>query len=169
MKKNKKETKNVIEQVFNIPQIPKIEGIRGANKYVKEKFISSLFGSDVKDEIHVPFVVHVIGDKVKQYDAFRTKPQMTDEVATKNHGSKYYEFDNVINKETRKQLFGVDSYEKNQQKKPEEKHEQEEPVWTKPAPVVEEIKNLPPWMKGRSVASTSFDDEGLQKSMLSYF
>ncbi len=158
MKKNKKQTQNVIEQVFVIPQIPKIEGIRGANKYVKEKFISSLFGSDVKDEIHVPFVVHVIGDKVKQYDAFRTKPKMTDEMAKENHRDKYYEFDNVINKETRKQLFGVESYEKNQTK---EEPKPVEEAWTKPTPVVEEIKNLPPWMKGRSVALPSIDDEDM--------
>lgn len=155
MKKRKKSVE--IEEAFHIPQIPKIEGIRSEHKYVKEKFISPLFGSDVKDEIHVPFVVHVIGDKVKKYDAFRTKPKMTDVDATSKNGSKYYEFDDaLISSKTRKEIFGVDSYQKDKQTK--EIKEVEKPVEkeiSKPMDRFfmeeEKQKELPPWMQTRQV------------------
>ncbi|WP_162163995.1 DNA translocase FtsK [Acholeplasma hippikon] len=155
MKKNKLKQEKVIEEVFHIPQIPKIEGIRGYHKYEKERFVSPLFGADVKDEIHVPFVVHVIGDKVKKYDAFRTKPLMDDERIEKEKGNKYYEFsDSLINKETRKQIFGIDSYEKKETESKVSDFKEEV------KPIVEEVKVkptvdenvLPPWMRPRSVS-----------------
>lgn len=155
----KKNKQQVIEEVFHIPQIPKIEGIRGANKYVKEKFVSPVFGADVKDEIHVPFVVRVIGDKVKQYDAFRTKPKMNEEMIKQQHGNKYYEFDNVVNKDTRKQVFGVDTYEEQEKKEDVKVEPIHEEVAPKLAPVGDEVvKNLPPWMKGRHAISLDADD-----------
>jgi S-DNA-T family DNA segregation ATPase FtsK/SpoIIIE len=155
----KKNKQQVIEEVFHIPQIPKIEGIRSANKYVKEKFVSPVFGADVKDEIHVPFVVRVIGDKVKQYDAFRTKPKMNEEMIKQQHGNKYYEFDNVVNKDTRKQVFGVDTYEEQEKKEDVKVEPIHEEVAPKLAPVGDEVvKNLPPWMKGRHAISLDADD-----------
>ncbi len=158
MRKNK-QSKKAFEDVFHIPQIPKIEGIRGENKYIKERFVSPLFGSDVKDEIHVPFVVHVIGDKVKKYDAFRTKPQMTDADAKKNNGSKYYEFnDGLISKETRKQIFGIDSYENKESSatKVKDVEVKETVIVEKVEPVLikkteETMNQLPPWMRGKHV------------------
>lgn len=161
LKKNKKKINNtqVVEEIFHIPQIPKIEGIRGYHKYVKERFVSPLFGADVKDEIHVPFVVHVIGDKVKKYDAFRTKPLMDEEKTKQEHGNKYYEFsDSVINKDTRKKIFGIDSYDKNQEtpsKVSDFKEEVIEVDEVKVKPTVDE-NVLPPWMRPRSA---SFEPE----------
>lgn len=168
MKKQKQKTNTFYDDQFVIPQIPKIEGLRESHKYVKERFVSPLFGADVKDEISVPFVVRVIGDKVKKYDAFRDKPILDDEKAKQEHGSKYYEFkSSVINKETRKQVFGVDSY-KNQEKeekvieepkkleeKPSRFYEHTNQAHEKP---LESLKqdiessktNLPPWMRARN-------------------
>ena len=161
--KRKHKVKKAYEEVFSIPQIPKIDGIRKQHKYVKEKFISPLFGSDVKDEIHVPFVVRVIGDKVKKYDAFRTVPKMNDEANIKQSGNKYYEFKGgIISKETRKEIFGIDSYK--------DKRTQLKPVDELPViPVIEADNNikplslneqeaqenaLPPWMRGKHVETT---------------
>lgn len=168
MRKNK-QSKKAFEEVFHIPQIPKIEGIRGQNKYVKERFVSPLFGSDVKDEIHVPFVVHVIGDKVKKYDAFRTKPQMTDAEAKQNNGSKYYEFnDGLISKETRKKIFGIDSYEQNDNSQTKVKDvvindtvvaDKVEPITLKKTE--ETINQLPPWMRGKHVEVTPDESDDL--------
>ncbi|MBN3490676.1 DNA translocase FtsK [Acholeplasma equirhinis] len=169
MKKLK--NKDQIKEVFTIPQIPKIDGIRGAHKYVKERFVSPLFGSDVKDEISVPFAVHVIGDKVKKYDAFRTKPQMDQDAIEKKTGTKYYEFtDQVISKETRKQVFGVDTYQKSETKyeAPVEEPKKIEPIVEEademefqPKPVIEQARVLPPWMKTRSIEMDA-EDEDLQ-------
>ncbi len=160
LKKNSKTQKTAYQDVFHIPQIPKIEGIREKHKYVKEKFISPLFGSDVKDEIHVPFAVHIIGDKVKKYDAFRTKPQMNDEDAKKNNGSKYYEFtDSLISKDTRKKVFGIDTYEKPKEEVKVSEIEPEPIAAPQPKPVIEENKALPPWMRGRQVDLTPDDSD----------
>jgi len=159
--KRKNKYKETYLEVFTIPQIPKIEGIRKQHKYVKERFISPLFGSDVKDEIHVPFVVRVIGDKVKKYDAFRTKPKMDDEATTKTNGNKYYEFkDGIISKETRKQIFGIDSYNNKDldTKEPGNKdieiqnnYDDVEPIDLK----ADEKENiLPPWMRGKHLETT---------------
>ncbi|WP_025724484.1 DNA translocase FtsK [Acholeplasma granularum] len=150
--KRKKKKIDVYEQTFKIPQIPKIDGIRSTYKYVKERFVSPLFGSDVKDEVHVPFVVNVIGDKVKKYDAFRTNPKMTDDETQKN-GGKYYEFkESIINKETRKRIFGIDSYHNKDKIDEKEVHEVEEDV-IKPVIQIEKDENsqLPPWMRGKNI------------------
>ena len=42
---------------------------------------------------------------------------MNEEMIKQQHGNKYYEFDNVVNKDTRKQVFGVDTYEEQERKK----------------------------------------------------
>src|SRR5690554_2043580 len=161
LKRKSKQRQSTYKESFTIPQIPKIDGIRKQHKYVKEKFISPLFGSDVKDEIHVPFVVRVIGDKVKKYDAFRTKPKMDDEATTKTNGNKYYEFkDGIISKETRKQIFGIDSYNNKDldTKEPGNKdieiqnnYDDVEPIDLK---ADEKENTLPPWMRGKHIETT---------------
>lgn len=159
--KRKKRQKDVYQEVFTIPQIPKIDGIRKQHKYVKEGFISPLFGSDVKDEIHVPFVVRVIGDKVKKYDAFRTVPKMDDDANIQKTGNKYYEFkDGIISKETRKQIFGIDSYKHKNQDAPVKEDVAFEPkIEEEIQPIkmnhVETPENtLPPWMRGKHIETT---------------
>lgn len=169
LKRKSKQRQSTYKESFTIPQIPKVDGIRKQHKYVKEKFISPLFGSDVKDEIHVPFVVRVIGDKVKKYDAFRTVPKMTDEEAKKISGSKYYEFkDGIISKETRKRIFGVSSY-KDQQPLDEKVSVDQELVLEKETVIepvnmnqVEEKENaLPPWMRGKKHVELSPEEASL--------
>jgi S-DNA-T family DNA segregation ATPase FtsK/SpoIIIE len=168
--KRKKNVKETYTEVFKIPQIPKIEGIRKQQKYVKERFVSSLFGYDVKDEIVVPFVVRVIGDKVKKYDTFRIKPKMDEAPKTNGKSNKYYEFkDGVISKETRKEIFGIDSYN-NKNNDINVRHdeparaaiqneESSQPIRLND--FTEPINNLPPWMRGKT-SETVIEDDSLE-------
>lgn len=101
------------EKPFVIFQYPKIEGIRGTKKtYTKQRFISPLFGRAVKDDIVLPHVPESIGDSTKRFDAFRTKPKLTDDEAIKKYGSKYYEFTNIITNQSRAETYGSPVYEK---------------------------------------------------------
>lgn len=101
---------------FHIPQIPKIHGLRGVSKYERDAFVSPIFGSDVKDEVTVPFEIRIFGDKVKRYDAFRTKPQLNKEKEKELYGRSYSEFDSVVDKDTRVKTFGVSGYKIKEQK-----------------------------------------------------
>ncbi|OQX93558.1 MAG: hypothetical protein B6I17_02350 [Tenericutes bacterium 4572_104] len=73
---------------FFIPQINVIED----KKTLRNKFVSPIFGRIVKDEINIPEDRQGWGDIDKKYDAFRTKPRLTKEVAKKRYGHQYYEF-----------------------------------------------------------------------------
>lgn len=95
---------------FLIYQFVKMEGIRGRDSYQSSRFVSPIFGRSVKDVITVPFVVKDTGDTTKRFDAFRTKPKLTEAEAIRKHGNKYYEFTNIINNNTRSEYFGESSY-----------------------------------------------------------
>src|SRR5690554_2021113 len=88
---------------------------------------------------------------------------MTDEEAKKIGGNKYYEFkDGVISKETRKQIFGIDSYIKKGEPEKEvlpdvtkpviETYEDQEPVRLND--VEDSVNTLPPWMRGKHLETT---------------
>lgn len=77
---------------FVIPEI--VEETEKA-EYKKNKFVSPIFGTKVKDEIVIPNPYKRSGDIDKQYDSFRTKPRMTKEERKKKYGSEYPEFDLV--------------------------------------------------------------------------
>lgn len=64
---------------FVIFQFVKIEGIRGKEKYKKSRFVSPIFGRSVKDVVTVPFTIKDTGDTTRRFDAFRTKPKLTEE------------------------------------------------------------------------------------------
>lgn len=108
--RKKKNRENGIKKKFQIPQIPKVVGLRTDYGFKSTEFISPLFGDDVKDGAVLPFVVKVIGDKDKKYDAFRVEKRLDDETATKRYGKKYFEFTNFVNKNVREKSFGVRSY-----------------------------------------------------------
>lgn len=109
--KKVKEEKPVIEKPpFVIHQFVKIEGIRGKQKYQKSRFVSPIFGRSVKDVVTVPFIVKDTGDTTKRYDAFRTKPKLSEDEAIRKHGNKYYEFSNIVTMKSREDLYGPSTY-----------------------------------------------------------
>ena len=65
-------------------------------------------------------MVRDTGDTTKRFDAFRTKPKLSEAEAKAKHGNKYYEFTNIISNKTRSEYFGESSYQP-QQGEPEEK------------------------------------------------
>lgn len=111
-RKRRKPELKLEEKPFAIFQYPKLEGIRGAKKtYSKQRFISPLFGRAVKDDIVLPHMPESMGDSTRRFDAFRTKPKLTDEEAVKKYGSKYYEFTNIITNKSRAETYGSPVYE----------------------------------------------------------
>ncbi len=101
---------NIEKAPFIIPQFVKLEGIRGKTKYQKSRFVSPIFGRSVKDVVTVPFTIRDTGDTTKRFDAFRTKPKLSEQEAIKKHGNKYYEFTNIVSMKTREDYFGPSSY-----------------------------------------------------------
>jgi S-DNA-T family DNA segregation ATPase FtsK/SpoIIIE len=108
---------------FVIFQFIKLEGIRGKEKYKKSRFVSPIFGRSVKDVVTVPFTIKDTGDTTRRFDAFRTKPKLTEEEAKRKHGNKYYEFTNIVSNKTRAEYFGESSYVPTNEKDVEESHE----------------------------------------------
>jgi S-DNA-T family DNA segregation ATPase FtsK/SpoIIIE len=122
MMKRKKIQPLAIEQPpFLIYQFVKLEGIRGRDHYQSTRFVSPIFGRSVKDIVSVPFAVKDTGDTTKRFDAFRTRPKLTEAEAVRKHGSKYYEFTNIISNKTRSEYFGVTSIESTQKDEKEVK------------------------------------------------
>jgi S-DNA-T family DNA segregation ATPase FtsK/SpoIIIE len=130
---------NITQTPFVIPQFVKLEGIRGKLKYQKDRFVSPIFGRSVKDVVTVPFTVKDTGDTTRRFDAFRTKPKLSEQEAIKKHGNKYYEFTNIVSMKTREDYFGPSSYEPSQDKNVEEKEEKK--VFK---PIARNVKELTP-------------------------
>ncbi len=80
---------------FEIPEILSKEEKRG---YQKNKFVSPVFGTKVKDEVVIPTPHERKGDLDRQFDSFRTKPKLTKENMKKKYGSEFPEFDMVKGK-----------------------------------------------------------------------
>ena len=108
---------------FIIYQFVKLEGIRGKEKYQSSRFVSPIFGRSVKDVITVPFTIKDTGDTTKRFDAFRTKPKLTEAEAIRKHGNKYYEFTNIVSNKTRTDYFGETSFPESNVKEAEVKKE----------------------------------------------
>jgi len=124
MKKVKENpTLNIEKEPFVIPQFVKLEGIRGKMKYQTSRFVSPIFGRSVKDVVTVPFTVKDTGDTTKRFDAFRTKPKLSEEEAVKKHGNKYYEFTNIVSNKTREDYFGPSTYTPSNEKDVEHKED----------------------------------------------
>ncbi|MBN2605643.1 MAG: DNA translocase FtsK [Bacilli bacterium] len=73
--------------------VPQIQTEEEKSKYQKNKFVSPIFGTRVKDEIVIPTPHTRTGDLDRQMDSFRTKPKLTKEDMKKKYGSEYPEFD----------------------------------------------------------------------------
>ncbi len=75
--------------------IPEIADKDQRAEYKKNKFVSPIFGTKVKDEIVIPNPHKRTGDTDRQYDSFRIKPRLTKEDVKRKYGSEYPEFDLV--------------------------------------------------------------------------
>lgn len=91
----KRKLKAVQERtVDTVPfDIPQIQTEAEKAKYIKNKFVSPIFGTKAKDEIVIPTPHTRTGDLDRQMDTFRIKPKMTKEDMKKKYGSEYPEFD----------------------------------------------------------------------------
>lgn len=129
-KRKKIEPIEIIKKDFSIFQFPKYEGIRGKRKYETTHFVSPIFGTKVKDVVTVPFQVKTLGDTTKRFDAFRTKPKLSEQQAKQKYGNKYYEFTNIVTSDTREEYFGKSTYETSPQigKKEEPKKQSFKPI-----------------------------------------
>lgn len=111
MRKQKKAGHLITEkQKFVIFQFIKLKGIREKFSYKKEKFVSPIFGDQVKDVVSTPFSVKNTGDTTRRFDAFRTESKLSGAQAKQKYGNKYYEFTNIVNNKTRTDYFGESSY-----------------------------------------------------------
>ncbi len=121
MKKQKQvQEMPVGKEPFVIFQFVKLEGIRGKQKYKTSRFVSPIFGRSVKDVVTVPFTIKDTGDTTRRFDAFRTKPKLTESEAIRKHGNKYYEFTNIVSNKTREQYFGESDYVPTNEKEKED-------------------------------------------------
>lgn len=75
---------------FVVPQIKNKEEKEG---YKKNRFVSPIFGTKVKDEIVIPSPYKRNGDLDRQLDSFRTEPKITKADMKRKYGSEYPEFD----------------------------------------------------------------------------
>jgi S-DNA-T family DNA segregation ATPase FtsK/SpoIIIE len=146
MKKQKEVLELQIEkEPFVIFQFVKIEGIRGKEEYKKSRFVSPIFGRSVKDVVAVPFTIKDTGDTTRRFDAFRTKPKLTEQEAIRKHGNKYYEFSNIISNKTRSEYFGESDYVPTNEKEIDSKKERKVivPIGSKKTFVEKEIDTMP--------------------------
>lgn len=121
MKKSKQMHEYPVEkEPFVIFQFVKLEGIRGKQKYKTSRFVSPIFGRSVKDVVTVPFTIKDTGDTTRRFDAFRTKPKLTEAEAVRKHGNKYYEFTNIVSNKTREEYFGESNYTPSNEKEKED-------------------------------------------------
>ncbi|MBU1019710.1 MAG: DNA translocase FtsK [Firmicutes bacterium] len=73
--------------------VPQIKTEEEKSKYQKNKFVSPIFGTKVKDEIVIPTPHTRTGDLDRQMDSFRIKPKLSKEDMKRKYGSEYPEFD----------------------------------------------------------------------------
>ena len=67
------------------------------HKYEKNRFVSPIFGKNVKDEIVIPVMTNQKRD-LDKLDSFRTRPRLSKDEVIARYGSEYPEFDLVKGK-----------------------------------------------------------------------
>lgn len=83
-------------QVYEI--VEKKEKEKRKQRYEKSRFVSPIFGKNVKDEVVIPIKTDQRRD-LDKLDAFRTKPRLTKEERIRKYGTAYPEFDLVRGKD----------------------------------------------------------------------
>lgn len=89
-------------RTFFIPKIAEIED----KETMKRRFVSPIFGKQVKDDVVIPNDRSNAGDIDKKYDAFRSKKVLTKEEAKKRYGDSYYEFQTINNADKQRLMKG---------------------------------------------------------------
>jgi DNA segregation ATPase FtsK/SpoIIIE, S-DNA-T family len=89
-------------RLFFIPKITDYED----KVTLKRRFISPVFGKNVKDEVVLPHDARQGGDIDKRYDPFRKNKKLTKEEAKRRYGDAYYEFNTITNKQKDKMVKG---------------------------------------------------------------
>lgn len=75
--------------------------------YKKDRFVSPIFGTHVKDEVVIP-IMEKVKKNMDKLDPFRIKPKMTNEERIKKYGTAYPEFDVVSGKNLNEALEDQD-------------------------------------------------------------
>jgi S-DNA-T family DNA segregation ATPase FtsK/SpoIIIE len=110
-KRNKKQLNRIIpgwertedSRPFFIPKISELQD----KVTMKRKFVSPIFGKNVKDEVSVPpSSTNLSGDIDKRYDPFRRKKKLTKEEAKRRYGDAYYDFHTVQNADKNRMVKG---------------------------------------------------------------
>ncbi len=92
-------------QVYEILEEPK------RKKFEHNRFVSPIFGKNVKDDIVIPIMTSVKRD-LDTLDSFRTKPKLTKEERIKKYGTEYPEFDLIRGKNLQEALESQSSRKK---------------------------------------------------------
>ena len=93
--------------------------------YKKDRFVSPIFGTHVKDEVVIP-IMEKSTTNMDKLDPFRIKPKMTNEERIKKYGTAYPEFDVVSGKNLSEALEDQD---RKMHKEPVQSA-----IWTEPTP-----------------------------------
>jgi len=124
--------------------------------YKKDRFVSPIFGTHVKDEVVVP-IMEKSKTNMDKLDPFRIKPKMTNEERIKKYGTAYPEFDVVSGKNLSEALEDQDR-KIHGEKSPA-------PTWSEPEEAVSPAEATPETDLGMP-KDASIDDH-IQKFMAS--
>ncbi len=97
-----KRQKKIVPPQYRSPderpfQVYEIIEEREKHKYEKNRFVSPIFGKNVKDEIVIPVMTNQKRD-LDKLDSFRTRPKLSKDEIIARYGSEYPEFDLVKGK-----------------------------------------------------------------------
>lgn len=143
-----KRTENTVP--FVVPQIKTKEE---KAKYKKNRFVSPIFGTKVKDEIVIPTPYKRTGDIDRQLDSFRTKPRMTKADMKRKYGSEYPEFDLVSGNNLEEALE-----RQNRHLKEVKKYDDYDTFERKKEPFQEEVYKEEEFLKPVGSAKTNIND-----------
>lgn len=93
---------------FRIVQIAELSGIRKDKGFERSTIVSSIYGRKVKDHLMPKQMLSNLGNVDMRYDSFRSdkEKKLSEEELIKKYGTKYYEFNNIINDESREKYLG---------------------------------------------------------------
>lgn len=93
---------------FRIVQITELSGIRKDKGFERSTIVSSIYGRKVKDHLMPKQMLSNLGNVDMRYDSFRSdkEKKLSEEELIKKYGTKYYEFNNIINDESREKYLG---------------------------------------------------------------
>jgi len=160
--KKKTQTMNNFKEVFVIPQIPKVAGLKKEETYQTKAFASPLFGNKVKDDLAVGVSVSNTGDLDKQLEAFRTTPKLKEADIIEKYGKVHYEFESNISSKDQEALYGkpVTNEEVAPQPEPKPIYKEAQPFHDHVVHQALEINDdIPAWLKDPQAPSLDIIEE----------